>query len=65
MEKIKVNLRYKTFNKIIDECLRLEFLKNDGTINKNAYICTLLINFYPYIAKGDINLKVNNKSISI
>lgn len=59
MDKIKINLRYKTFNEITDECLRLEFLKSDGTPNKNAYICTLLMNFYPYLSRGAVKLKVD------
>lgn len=59
MDKIKVNLRYKTLNEINDECLRLEFIKKDGTPNKNAYLCTMLSNFYPYIAQHKVNLKLD------
>lgn len=59
MDKIKINIRYKTLNQINDECVRLEFLKNDGSPNKNAYLCTMLINFYPYIFRNKVSLKMD------
>lgn len=47
MEKIKINLDCTTLNKLCDDMATFKFTKENGAINKNGFLNTLLKNYFP------------------
>jgi hypothetical protein len=52
-------VRAKTLNQINDDCVRLSIVKKDGSPNRNAYLCLLIRNFFPYVRDKKVSLKVD------
>lgn len=46
MDKIKVNLSYRTYNILLGDMSAFGFVKEDGDINRNAFLNQLVRNFY-------------------
>lgn len=51
-EKIRVNLSKRTYNLLMKDAENFEFFKKDGSLNKNAFINRLIINY-----QNDYSLK--------
>ena len=51
-EKIRVNLSKRTYNLLMKDAENFEFFKKDGSLNKNALINRLIINY-----QNDYSLK--------
>ncbi len=51
MEKIRINFTKDSLNKLTSDMSLFEFFKSDNTINKNKYINTLIINYFPIFDK--------------
>lgn len=47
MEKIKINLDKSASLKLKSDIIAFKYLKEDGTINKNGFLNTLLSNYFP------------------
>ena len=46
-EKIKIHITTKVYNTLLKDCEAFEFFKNDNiTLNKNAFLNTLINNYY-------------------
>ncbi|MBQ9103536.1 MAG: hypothetical protein IJY57_00415 [Clostridia bacterium] len=56
IEKIKISLPVATLDLLKKDCLDFKILKNDGKINFNAFINTLILNFYEEFSAAEENL---------
>lgn len=45
-EKIRVNLSKRTYNLLMKDAENFEFFKKDGSLNKNAFINKLIVNYH-------------------
>ncbi|MCI2069046.1 MAG: hypothetical protein LKJ88_05670 [Bacilli bacterium] len=61
VRKIKLNLSDKTYNEMDDECIRLSFMKRDGTPNRSGYVSSLVSSFWPYLRDGKVSKKVDSE----
>lgn len=63
LDKIKITLNEYTFNIILKDCELFGFFKNNNELNKNAFLNTLIVNYYDKFSLNENNLK--NSLLSI
>lgn len=57
LEKIKITLNTYTYNIILKDCELFGFYKNNNELNKNAFLNTLIVNYYDKFNANENNLK--------
>ena len=63
-EKIKISLSKNTLDVLKKDCVDFKIVKENGQPNMNAFINTLIVNFYEAFSASEETFKIFSKSLS-